>query len=131
MKIQKEVRKDIRTYNTRSIEEAIEDNANMKVLRSKLSIARHRISQMKDQSGNMISNNNLITEHIKDFYTRLYTSIRPNPTAPRSVVCNVGSEDIPEITRGEIRAALKQMKKGKCSGEDKITCEMLKEGGTP
>lgn len=45
-------------------------------------------------------------------------------------MCNIGSEDIPEIPTDEIRIALELMKNRKCSGEDNITREMLKKGGT-
>ena len=53
----------------------------------------------------------------------------PDPNTQKVHVCNVGSEEIPDITREEIRAALRQMKNRKSPGEDKITCEMLKMGG--
>lgn len=128
-RIHKEVRKDIRNYNTKMIKNAIEDNANMRVLRSKLSPGKHKITKMKDQQGNIISDNRKISEHIKDFYTHLYISSRPDPSITNTTVCNVGSEDVPEIAKQEIQAALKQMKNRKCPGEDRITCEMLKMGG--
>lgn len=45
------------------------------------------------------------------------------------IVCNVGSEGIPEISKAKILAALKQMQIKKCPGKDKITCQMLNNGG--
>lgn len=42
---------------------------------------------------------------------------------------NVDQEDIPEITISEIYATLKQMKNRNASGEDNISCKMLKNGG--
>ncbi|XP_044767130.1 uncharacterized protein LOC123323016 [Coccinella septempunctata] len=128
-KIHKEVRKNIRSYNTKMIENAIEDNSNMRVLRAKLSTGKHEITKMKDQQGTIISDRTGIAEHIKRFYTHLYTSTRPDPRATNKVICNVGSEDIPEISKQEIKAALRQMKNRKSPGEDRITCEMLKMGG--
>lgn len=128
-KIHKEVRKNIRSYNTKMIENAIEDNSNMRVLRAKLSTGKHEITKMKDQQGTIISDKTGIAEHIKRFYTHLYTSTRPDPRATNKVICNVGSEDIPEISKQEIKAALRQMKNRKSPGEDRITCEMLKMGG--
>lgn len=128
-RIHKEIRKDIRTYNTRMIENAIEDNANMRVLRSKLSSGKHKITKMKNPQGNMVSDNRSIAEHIKEFYSCLYTSIRPDPRATNTIICNVGSENVPEISRQEIQVALTQMKNRKSPGEDKIRCEMLKMGG--
>lgn len=128
MKIHKEVRKDIRTDNTKVIEKEIEDNSNMRVMRSKLSQGKQLINKLNDQRGNVISDSKGIAEHVRTFYTTLYTSIESAPTIERDTVRNVGSEDIPEISREEIRAALKRMKNRKCPGEDKITCEMLKLG---
>lgn len=123
------MRKDIRSYNTKMIENAIEDNANMRVLRSKLSPGRHKITKMRDQQGNIILDSKNIAEHIESFYTRLYTSIRPDPRTAKTVICNVGSEDVPEISGQEIQAALKQMKNRKSPGEDRVTSEMMKIGG--
>lgn len=128
-RIHREVRKDIRVYNTKTIKNVIEDNVNMEVLRSKLSSGKHIITKMKNQQGNIISDSKKIAEHIKEFYTRLYTSTTPDPRITSTVICNVGSEDIPEISKQEIQAALKQMKNRKSPGEDRITCEMLKMGG--
>ncbi|XP_044760870.1 craniofacial development protein 2-like [Coccinella septempunctata] len=109
-RIHKEVRKDIRVYNTKIIEATIENNANMRVLRSKLSPGSRKITKMNDQHGNVVSDNRSIADHIQKFYTTLYTSIRPASATKSVTVCNVGSEDIPEITRQEIKAALKMMK---------------------
>lgn len=84
---------------------------------------------MKDQQGNIISENRNIVKNIKDLYTNLYTFTKPDPRNTRAAICNVGSEDVPEISRVEVKAALKQLKNRKSPGEDKITCEMLKSGG--
>ncbi|CAB3241588.1 unnamed protein product [Arctia plantaginis] len=42
---------------------------------------------------------------------------------------NVGSEDVPEITKAEIRTALDMMSNGKALDEDDVIIEMVKEGG--
>lgn len=44
-------------------------------------------------------------------------------------VMNVGSEDVPDITKAEIYNALKKMKNNKASGKDGIITEAIKLGG--
>lgn len=70
-----------------------------------------------------------ITKTIETFYTTLYSSTVKNPMKRTRKILNVGSEELPDITNEEIKKALKQMKNGKCPGEDRITTEMLKFGG--
>lgn len=134
--IKKEIRKDMRAYNTKMIQDTIEDNCNMKVLRSKLATGKTQIIKMKNQQGTIVSDKGEILKIIEDFYTNLYTSTAPEPEAESKIsknghinILNVGSEDIPEITIEEIKETLKQMKNRKCPGEDQITSEMLKMGG--
>ncbi|KAL3280790.1 hypothetical protein HHI36_004022 [Cryptolaemus montrouzieri] len=93
----------------------IEKNANMRVLRSKLSNSKTKLTKMKNKK--------------KEFYTNLYTSKSPNVMDTSSSVLNVGSEDLPDICLSEIRSALKSMRNGKCLGENHITAEMLKLSG--
>lgn len=45
-------------------------------------------------------------------------------------ILNVGSEDMPYITKEEIRNALSEIKNGNCPGEDIIMTEIIKLGGT-
>lgn len=49
-RVKKAIRKDVRSYNTKLIEVIIEDNLNMKVLKSKLSRGKGRIS-MRNKNG--------------------------------------------------------------------------------
>lgn len=42
---------------------------------------------------------------------------------------NIGAEESPKITRGEIYTALHQMKNKKSPGEDEITSSMMKSTG--
>lgn len=49
---------------------------------------------------------NFISKQIKRFYKRLYISTRPDLRITKKVICNVGSEDVHEISRAEIKPTL-------------------------
>lgn len=70
---------------------------------------------------------NRLRQKNEDFYTTLYPSLSQNP-GTGSTIKNLGSEDIPEITNKEIKKALKQIKTGKCPGEDTHTTKILTFG---
>jgi len=42
---------------------------------------------------------------------------------------NVGSEELPDVTEEEVKAALNEMKNKKSPGDDDIPIEAIKEGG--
>lgn len=129
-KVKKAIRKDLRSYNTQTINEAIENNMNMKVLRSKRTKGKSLIYKIKNQQGEVVTERQQITSTIQQFYSGLYRQSVPKPNRSRiQMVQNVGSEDIPEVDTAELRMALKQMKNRKAPGEDLITVEMLKNGG--
>ncbi|XP_071577202.1 craniofacial development protein 2-like [Temnothorax nylanderi] len=130
--VRKAIKKDKRAYNTRAIKEAIENNMNMRVLRSKLSKGKVVIYKMKNDLGEVVTERDRIAEIIENFYRRLYSQSAPNPNQqgrPRQTILNVGSEDLPAIDKSELEAALKQLRNNRAPGEDRITVEMLKVGG--
>ncbi|KAF2897889.1 hypothetical protein ILUMI_08286 [Ignelater luminosus] len=96
------------------IKDTIENNKNMKVLRSITSHGQQRMYRMKDKN-------------------ELYELKVPNPKAnpPKITIRNISSEEIPTVTTQEIHTALQQMKNGRCPEEDRITIEMLIIGGNP
>lgn len=67
--IKKEIRKDIRIHNTNVIEKCIEDNANMNILKSKLTAGRTKIVKLKNAQGIIISDKNDVIKVIENFYT--------------------------------------------------------------
>lgn len=127
--INKESRKDLRSYNSQLIKETIENNSNMKVLRSHMSRGRQKLFKIKERNGEIVTDKKGVINVIQGFYKDLYTSTLPEPDSVKQEILNVGSEDIPEVNRSELRKALKQMKNKKAPGEDRITAEMLKMGG--
>lgn len=124
----------LRSYNVKLAENIIEMNCNMRVLRSKITNTRKQIFKLRDKTGTVQSDQNKIFDIAKEFYEDLYTSVRPKQTAegtsqPRPVIMNVGSEELPEITVEETRAAVDEMKNNKSPGEDGVRIEAIKEGG--
>jgi len=129
--IRKAIRRDIRAHKAREIEREIENNMNLKVLRSKLAKGRARINCMKNIEGEVVHEREDIVAVVSDFYKDLYKESAPRPLRlkRRHEIKNVGSEEIPEITRTELQAVLKELKNRKSPGQDRITSEMLKAGG--
>lgn len=126
--VKKGIRRDKRMYNAKLIEETIKDNCKMKVLSKKLSMGKAKITKMRNENNIIVHNKYDIIKSIEMFYTGLYSS-KSQKTVKKINIMNVGSEDLPEITEGEISATLKQMKSNRCPGEDQVTTEMLKLGG--
>ena len=58
-------------------------------------------------------------------YQDLYSSKKKVPKPD----INIDEEQIPDITRDEVKKALKDMKKDKAPGEVEVLKEFLKEGG--
>lgn len=67
--IRKKIRKDIRTHNTEKIKATIENDKNMKVLKSMNSIGRTKIHKLKNKDGEIIQEKNQIVKVVENFYT--------------------------------------------------------------
>src|ERR1700744_526935 len=132
--INKKMRSDLRKYNVQLAENIIEANCNMKVLRSKLMTAKKEIFKLRDKTGTIQSDRSKILNIAKDFYEDLYTSVRPKQTTEeipqaRPTITNIGSEELPDITVEETKAAVDEMKNKKSPGEDGVPIEAIKVGG--
>lgn len=127
--IRKDIRKDLRKFNNNMIMQTIEENKNMKILKNNMSTGKPKITKLKNQNGKIVTDRQNITEIIRDFYYKLYTSTSNKPSSDEQLTQNYTHEVTPEVTTAEIENALKQLKNKKSPGEDKISIEMLKLGG--
>ncbi|XP_044759008.1 craniofacial development protein 2-like [Coccinella septempunctata] len=134
--ISKAIIKDIRRYKKEKIEETIENNKSMKVLRRKLRNGKGEMNKLRNKQGNITTNRNEILKTVEEFYQILYESRQEVDeeyeadflTSKKGVV-NQGSEEIPDITMGEIELALKKAKNNRSPGEDNIVADAIKIGG--
>ena len=72
----------------------------------------------------------------KEFYEDLFKPIQPKPTSTteenhqdRPKIINVGSEELPDVTVVEVKAAVTEMKNKKSPGENGVPIEAIKFGG--
>ena len=99
-----------------------------------LSIGQSQLTRLKTEDGKIISSTPEILREIESFYRQLYSSITPGQSRardPRAKLTRHYTEDIPDVSLYEIRMALKQLKNNKAAGDDGITTELLRAGGTP
>lgn len=121
-----------------AIEQTIEKNKSMKVLRRDLGSGRREITKLKNKQGNITANREEILKVVEDFYQSLYRSHReeninrdlePDMISARKGVINQGSEELPDISLEEIKFALKKTKNNKTPGEDAVVADAIKIGG--
>ncbi|XP_072398234.1 uncharacterized protein [Diabrotica undecimpunctata] len=101
----------------------------MRVLKSNLTKGKSKITKIKNQQGNTVTEKTQIIKETQTFYENLCTSAIQNPVTDHRTILNVGSETLPKIASSEIRHALQQMKNKKAPDEDRLTSEILKMGG--
>lgn len=71
----------------------------------------------------------LIVKITESFYRKLYKNENLAEVEDIQYIRNQGSEDIPEISLEEIKAAIGEMKNNRSPGDDGVVIEAIKEGG--
>ncbi|XP_056641545.1 craniofacial development protein 2-like [Diorhabda sublineata] len=131
----KMAKQDIRKYQENRIEELIQQNRGLNIFKKENAHKKEMI-KLRDGQGNITEDRREILKVTEKFYTGLYESkidneyVRKANSDHKNRICNVGSEDLPEIEEEEIVKSLNQLKNGKAAGDDNIIPEMLKEGGS-
>ncbi|CAG9771391.1 unnamed protein product [Ceutorhynchus assimilis] len=128
----KMAKEDIRKHNEQIAQEVLKQHKRTKVFRRLTTNTKKEIVRIKDKIGQRIEGRHEIIRTVQEFYADPYETKVTSDISEQDQevkVMNVNSEDIPEITKDEIRLALHHMKNGKAAGEDGILTEMLKQGG--
>ncbi|MFH4973479.1 hypothetical protein AB6A40_000188, partial [Gnathostoma spinigerum] len=106
-------------------ETAAEKRKSLKKCRHSLVLYKTSIAAMKNEKGERVTVRKDIEELVKDFYTRLYSS-KINITPPQ---LSNNTTTVPELLTSEVQFALSEMSKGKATGKDGISVEILEVGG--
>lgn len=66
--IQSCIRRDIRNYNSKLVEETIENSKNMKVLRRKTDPSKQHMHCIRTREGQVVTERTQVLTRIEDFY---------------------------------------------------------------
>ena len=123
--INKERRNDKRKQNVETVEKALREGKSLKKVKQSQTFQSNQIHRLREGTGEIISNRRRLVERVQEFYQELYDSkgnLEP-------VEISQKEQREPPILPSEVRHVIKTMKPGKTPREDKITVDMLKEGG--
>lgn len=128
--VRKQIRKDIRDYDTRKIMEILEESWSTKNIRREMSTGMQLVTKMKNKKGKNVYERAQIVQTATEFYENLYKTKETDnfrDINKHQEERNVGeNETFPEIMKSETYHAIKSGKKGKATGPDGITNEIIK-----
>ncbi|XP_016106680.1 uncharacterized protein [Sinocyclocheilus grahami] len=83
-----------------------------------------QVRVIKDRDGNVLTGDRRVRERWKEYFEELMNE--ENDRERRVVEANIVEQEVERITKGEVRRALKRMKRGKAVGPDDIPVEVWK-----
>ena len=121
--INKKKREDVRKFNIKTVNEAIIQGTSFKTAKRKLGIGRSQMFAIRKPDGEITHSRKDLIKVVEDFYKDLYCG----DELTEEVNNEIG--EFTAITVGEIKTALKSMKRGKAAGDDGVSVDILKAGG--
>ncbi|XP_041472578.1 uncharacterized protein LOC121421843 [Lytechinus variegatus] len=124
--IRKRMKREIRSFNIKKVQETITNDSSYKATKRKLSSGKSQLIAIKGEDGSVIHDRDQIINHVKIFFQHLYSS-KVHVDAP--IIALDADEDITPVGVDEVAKALQEMKRGKAPGSDEVLVDVLKDGG--
>lgn len=132
----REIRNDLKNHEEKTINAILSDTGSTKLIKKELSTTRKTWIQKLEFNQKVITDRSEIAQAATKFYEELYSSKRPeivNQENQEPVIAgdqqqpmDVQECEVDKISEHEILEAVKKLKKGKASGPDGISNEILK-----
>ena len=119
--IRKKQRNDLSKHKATTIQRVIEQGKSFKMAKIQLNRGRLQFTSLLEEDGILTTDRERIVERLRDFYEKLYLSTRQEPP----------EADIKQQFEGfpNIKAWVKQSKKGKAPGPVNITIDLIDAAG--
>ena len=119
---QKESKREHQELQPREIiRETIMTSKNLEKVRRTQKLGKVRLVTLLDKQGREIHDQDKIIERIEEFYTDLCYN-------EQSTIIHTDHKKVPHITPWQVEAALRDMKNGTATGNDRLNIEALKAG---
>ena len=122
------IKEDVRNFNEKIVQEAIENNKSIKRARGRLAIGKKQILALQKGDGTTTYNRPVILRTVTEYFGNLYKKMGNAEEENQEEI--ESSENLISILPEEVMVAIKHMKNGKAGGADGVLAEYLKAGGT-